>query len=200
MKNYKFILNAFLVGITIFSVFRYSVSLKEKYDLLNSLNQTKEEVATLQTEKQNLLGELEQGKELQQQLTQKNTRLKDNLRAASDRLTKLFTDFEETRNTVEQLNSQGTLLKAENTALREEKNNLELEKENLKARLGSIAELKKAIRELKIKMRQVKVEIKEKPKTEEIIEGNYGFLIKDGKPTYPTRVRIKVVPLPQQEQ
>lgn len=196
MKNYKFILVAFLIGITIFSVLRYSLSLKEKYDLLRSLERVKDEVSALQIEKQNLLQELEKEKQLQEQLLT----LKDNLEASKDRLTKLFGDFERAQKTVEQLDSQISLLKAENTALRKEKDNLQLQRDDLEARLSSLPELKKAIRELKIKMRRVKTEIEKKKKTETVIEGNRGFLIKDGKSTYPLyKVRIEVMPLSTEE-
>lgn len=199
MKNYKFILVAFLIGITTFSVLRYSLSLKEKYDLLRSLERVKEQVDVLQIEKQNLLQELEKEKGLKEQLDQENLRLKDNLEASKDRLAKLFGDFEKTQKTIEQLDSQISLLKAENTALREEKDNLQLERDDLEARLNSLPELKKAIRELKIKMRQVKKEI-EKTGPGTVIEGNRGYLIKDGKSTYPLyKVRIEVVPLSTEE-
>ena len=55
MKNYKTILIALLIGITIFSVVKYVFSIKEKYDLLGSLNQLKTQVTDLEKEKQNLL-------------------------------------------------------------------------------------------------------------------------------------------------
>jgi len=47
-KNYKIILTLLLVGITIFSVFKYVAALKEKYDLLKNLNQAKGQVAELE--------------------------------------------------------------------------------------------------------------------------------------------------------
>lgn len=200
MKNYKFILALLLIGITIFSVFKYTLSLKERYDLLNSLKSLKEQMATLETEKQNLSGALEKEKELQKELTQEISNLKGNLKASHAKLTKLFADFEEAQKIIEKLGSQNSLLEAENTALREEKNNLELEKENLKARLSSLTELKKAIKELKRQMRKVGTEIKEKTKTEETPEGNRGFLIKDGKSTYSLlKIKIEVTPLPTKE-
>jgi len=200
MKNIKFILTPLLIGITIFSIFRYVLSIKEKYDLLNSLKSLKEQVVALEVEKQNLSQELDQATELQQELSEDISRLKDNLKASYGRLTKLFADFERVHQAIEQLDSQNSLLKAENAALREETNNLDLEKENLQARLSSLTELKKAIRELKLKMRKVKTEIKEKVTTEEVIEGNRGFLVKDGKSTHPLlKVRIEVTPLPAKE-
>lgn len=195
MKNYKFILIAFLIGITIFSVLRYSLSLKEKYDLSKSLQEAKEQVVVLQIERQNLLQELEKEKQLQEQLLM----LKDNLEASRNRLTRLFGDFERAQKTIEQLDSQISLLRLENRALREEIDNLEFQRDDLKVRLSSLIELKKAIRELKIKMRRVKTEI-EKKRPETVVEGNRGYLIKDGKSTYPLyKVRIEVMPLSIEE-
>lgn len=200
MKNYKFIFIAFLIGVTILSVFRYVASLKEKYDLLNELQRSKEQVTVLENEKQTLTQELQKERQLQQKLSQEISKLKDNLKANYIRLTNLFGDFQDAENKIEQLESQSALLKAENTALREEKENLRVEKESLQAKLNSIAELKKAIKELKMKARRLKTEIKRKIKTEEFIEGNRGYLVKDGKSTYsPLKVRIEVMPLPVKE-
>ena len=55
IKNNSFILVALLCGITIFSVFKYVATLTEKYDLANTLDQIKQQVAILENEKQNLL-------------------------------------------------------------------------------------------------------------------------------------------------
>lgn len=200
---FKNILIVLLLTITVFSVFKHILALKEKDELSNTLNQVKKQAATLKKEKQNLLETLEKEKELQQKLAQQNSILKENLKAGKIRLTKLFRDVFEKQRSIEQLNSQLSISKAENKALIEEENKLKAEltrvsqeNENLNAKLSSIAELKKAIRELK-KMRKVSkvsIEIKQKEQNEKIIEGNRGFLIKDGKITYPAKVRIEVIP------
>jgi hypothetical protein len=54
--------------------------------------------------------------------------------------------------------------------------------------------LKKAIRDLKKQMRKV---THKATKTKTIIEGNRGFLIKDGKPTSIAKIKIEVIPVPQ---
>lgn len=199
MKNYKLILIIFLLGISIFSVFKYLASVKEKYDLLNTINQIKTQVTALENEKQNLL-------RAQQELAQKNEELKDNLKLSEEKLAKEAVDFTQFQKTIEDFNSQISLLKAENTALREEKDNLNSrlaevsqEKENLKSRLSSFSELKKALKELKKQTRQLRFELRKKAEIQKIIEGNRGYLIKDGKPTYPSKVRIEVKPLPPKE-
>lgn len=199
MKNFKLVLVIFLLAITAFSVFKYAVSLKEKYDLLNTINQIKTQVTTLENEKQNLL-------QLKEQLVQENSGLKDNLRASEEKIAKQAADFTLVQNALENLSSQISLAKAENGALREERDNLSgqltqvsQEKEGLKARLGSLAELKKAIKELKKQMRRLNTEVKKKAAIQKIIEGNRGYLVKDGRPTYPSKIRIEVnPPLPKE--
>ena len=202
----KNILIALLVTLTLFSVFKYIYSIKEKYELLNILNQTKEQAAALENEKQNLLQELEKEKELQQKLSQENSAFKDSIRLSEEKLAQLDADFVQAQKTIEQLNSNFSLLKAENIALIEKKNTLNTklsqvsqEKDALQVKLSSIAELKKAIKELKRQMRKVGTVIREKVRTNKIIEGNRGFLIKDGKFTYPAKVKIEVTPASTEE-
>jgi len=202
----KNILIALLVTLTLFSVFKYIYSIKEKYELLNILNQTKEQAAALENEKQNLLQELEKEKELQQKISQENSALKDNIRLSEEKLAKLDADFAQAQKAIEQLNSKFALLKAENTALIEKNSRVNnkltqvsQEKDTLQVKLSSIAELKKAIKELKRQMCKVGMVIKEKVRTNKIIEGNRGFLIKDGKFTYPAKVKIEVTPASTEE-
>ena len=195
-KNYKIILTALLVGITIFSVFKYVAALKEKYDLLKNLSQVKGQVV--------VLGQaIEKEKELQNTLAQENLTLKDELKTNTDKLTQLDLDLQNSQKTIEQLTSQIALSKAENTALREEEDKLALEltqvsqeRDTLKARLSSIPELKKAIKEAKMQIPKVKAMIREITRKRRIIEGNRGFLIKNGMSTFPiTKIKIEVMPV-----
>ncbi len=197
----KNILMVILVIITIFSLFKYIDSLREKYDLLNALNQTKGQLVILEKEKQNLLQDLEKEKQLQEKLAQENLGLKDYLKASKKRLTRLFTDVGEAEKTIEQLNDQFSLLVVENAALREQKDKMttqltQVTQENdaLKAKITSITEMKKAIKQLQRQMQRVDREIK-KVKREDAAEGNRGFLTRDGKSTYWGRAKIEVVPL-----
>lgn len=198
MKN---ILIVLLLTIAIFSAFKYFWSLKEQYDLSNALKRLKEEETTLVKEKQNLLGALEKEKALQKKLTQQNSELKDYLRASKRRLTKLFRNVRETQEAMGQLNSRYSLLKAENIALIGQEKKLKQkfsqvlqENESLKAKFNSITELKKAIGELK-RQRRKRQETERKTQVgPRIVEGNHGYLIKDGKFTYPTKVKIEVIP------
>ncbi|MFH1457771.1 MAG: hypothetical protein ABIG31_01215 [Candidatus Omnitrophota bacterium] len=194
---------ALLVVTTAFSAFKYGTSLKEKYDTFVIMNQLKEQLDILEQEKQNLLAQLQKGKELEEQLTEENADLKDNIKATRRRLTKLFMENSEKEKTHEELSYRFSILQAENIALLEEKDQLKLrlsqahsENETLKVKLSSIQELKKAIRELKTRILPSRMETK-KPKRR--MEGNLGFLMKDGKSTYLGKIRVEVKPAPAAE-
>ena len=205
-ERLKNILLVFLLSLTIFSVFKYVYSLREKYDLLNELGQVKEEAASLKSEKQVLVVELGKERELQEQLSQENAVLRENLKVSGEKLAQMDADFAKARETIEHLNSNFALVKAENKALVERKDTLSAqlsqvtgENDALKTRMSSVIELKKAIRELKKQARKVTVAIKEKVKSVQkarALEGNRGYLVKDGRLTYPAKVRIEVIPAP----
>ena len=196
-KHSKSIFVAFLVGVTLFSVFKYLTSLKERYDLLNSIKQFKSQVEFLEIQKQNLVKGLQQERELKQKLQEENTNL-------TSRLSQLDTDFAQAQQNIDRLSFQISLLRTENLALRDQDVNLRQaltqitqDRDNLKVRLSSIPELKKAIREVKIQMRQAALQVKErKKKTEISLKGNGGYLVKDGRATHPLNVNIEVIPLP----
>lgn len=193
LKNYKVILVALLVGITIFSVHKYLQALKEKYDLLSTLTQIKLQVAALEEEKQNLLQTLEKEKQVEQQLNVTNSILKENLRAGIRRITKFSAELGKTKIALEQLNAQVVGLKGQNVALKGERDKLVEERNNLLTRLGSLRELKKALIELRKQALELGVGMREQGESE---QGNRGFVVKDGKSTYPAKVRIEVAPAP----
>ena len=189
-----------LLTLTAFSAFKYVASLKEKHDLRQDLNAVQQEVAILSEEKQNLLQDLEKEKEANDKLASDNQELKKYLIASREKISKLFEEVKETQDAIEQLSFQISLAKAENKALLEETENIksnlsQVSQENaaLKAKLSTVVELKKAIRELKKQKRKVTQEITQ-IKIDRIIEGNRGYLIKDGKLTSSFKVRIEVMP------
>ena len=196
-KNVKIAAFVLLVTITIFSVYKYVSALKEKYDLLNALNEIKQQVQVLENDKQSLLRELDKEKQLADKLSLQNTGLKDNLKASIARLTKLFVNAENTQKSLDDLRAQFSLLKEENTVLKDQVTQFSSENANLKAKLGSVAELKKAIREFRKQMGKVGKEIKQQTNAEQAAVGNRGFVIKDGKPTFPPKaIKIEVTPAP----
>lgn len=189
-KNPKVLLVALLLfGISFLSIVGYSVAAKKR-------------VAILENEKQGLAQELETERSAKQMLTRENLILHDGLKASKDELIRLEADLQQRQKNIEELSSQISALKVRNIALKEEKDKLELElsqiskeRDILHSRLGSIVELKKAIKALRIQMRGVGREARKKAKELRVITGNRGFLIKDGQPTFPARVRIEVRPV-----
>lgn len=199
MKMYrlKVIFVFFLIGATIFSIFKYGVSLKEKEELESNLNRAEEQLAALEAEKQKLLDDLSRHQE-------ENVILQESLRQAEAKITALNADFQRVHSAIDDLNSQISILKAENNALRDNEtavktqlSRLSQENEDFKAKLSSLAGLKQAIRDLKQKMRTARREtapaIKE-VKPVPAIEGNRGYLVKNGKPTYSAALKIEVEP------
>jgi chromosome segregation ATPase len=203
-EHIKNIFIVFLLGLAAFSVFKYVDSLREKYELMNALGETKDEVTVLTGEKQVLTAELERGKQLQEQLSQENTSLKESLKVNEERLAQLDSDFARAQGLIEQMNEKFSLLKAENRALNDRKDKLSTqlsqvtqENDNLKVKISSVKELKKAMRELKRQARKVSVAIKEKVRSvRKITEGNRGYLVKNGQINSAPRVKIEVVPAP----
>jgi len=195
---------ALLVAITIFSVFKYLSSLKEKYGLLHSLNQVKEQVVALEKDKQNLLEELEKEKELEAELNTRAAELKGYLKAGKKRLSRLFMERAEAQKKIEDLSFKLVLVKAENLALVKQRTKLNTqlaqltqESSGLKVKLSSITELKKAIKQLTKNKTKVYARLNQEVRAPLNIEGNRGFLIKGGKSTYPVKVRIEVAPATQ---
>lgn len=181
---------ALLIAITIFSMFRYVSELKERFRLQDNLIQAQSQIAVLAQEKQNLLQDLEKEKVAKEQLIAKNASLKDYLRAGKNRLMRLFRDNAKAQADLEDTNSKFAILKAENRALIENRKRIYAENEQFKLKLSSIVELKKAIKELKSRKHK-------NPSLE--IEGNRGFLIKDGQTTALEKIRIEVIPAQTKE-
>lgn len=194
-RDYKVvILVAFLAGLTLFSVVKYITLQKENYYLYDNLKQVKAQIDSLGVQRQKLLQTIEKQ-------NQENLVIRDNLKAAEDKLAEMDADFTQAQKTIAQLNSLVSSLKTENMSLKDEGENLKTqlsqaskEKDILQAKLNSLEELKKVIRELKIKIRQAKIELLRKNNVPLTKEGNRGFVIKNGKSTYPTRVKIEVNP------
>ena len=156
----------FLVSILVFLVFMY-------------ISYLRGEVAALESQKQNLLQELEKGRNALQQFKTKNASLRSCLRATHQRLDKSFKYLSTTENGLELLNSQLSVLKAQIIALAREKERISRENESLQAKLN-LQEVPRVIQESEIK-----------PAKEE----NKGFLVKEGKPAaLANRVKIEVLP------
>ncbi|MGA2775744.1 MAG: hypothetical protein ABSE81_06790 [Candidatus Omnitrophota bacterium] len=192
--SFKNIAIVLLIGIAVFSAYKYVITLKEKYTLMSELAEKKIEINVLEKEKQKLSVALEKEKSQNQKLAQEKVELQDNLKASRKRLSKLFSNFTQTDKAVDSLNTQVSLLKKENVALGEEKNKLTSDNEALKIKLNSIIELKKAISELKKQARRVGIVMIQQTQSEKTLEGNQGYLLKGGKSTISKKVKIEVTP------
>lgn len=204
----KNIIIVFLLGTAVFLVFKYTASVKEKNGLLNTISQLKEQEALLEGEKQRLSQELSKEKELEKKTAQKNRALKAYLRAGSQRLAKLFMDYDKTAKVIEQLDCRISLLKAENIALMEQKEELLEKNEELKTKINSPVELKRTLKDFKKQTGKAKAspvkefrferlsrpEARQDTLLSETEEGNRGFLVKNGQFIYPAKVKIEVSP------
>jgi hypothetical protein len=140
----------------------------------------------------------------QKALEDDKTALQGQLRVSQEALQKMQADLKAAQETLDDLSSRLSVAKAENIELNRKLGEFKQEaesstqaKEALQARLNSLVELKKAIRELRRKLSKARPEIANRIRQDRIIIGNGGYMIKDGKPTYPARVKIEVVPLSQ---
>lgn len=191
LKNYKIILIiTFLIGVILFSIFKYVVTLREKYDLAIALDQAKGQIAILENEKQNLLQTIEKEKIAQRKLSEMNLELKDYLKASRKRLTRLFKDYALQRKLVQEDNKKIILLRTENKALIKSRAKIMNENTDYLMRLNSITELRKAIKEINSGIYTYK--LRKNP------QGNQGFVIKDGKPTCAAKIKIQVEPAASQ--
>jgi len=137
----------------------------------------RENIALLENQKQNLLQDLEKEKKSVAQLSARNAGLKSYLKAAHKKLNKVKAQMGN-------FDLRLSILRAENQALSDERQRLAQENASLEMKFNSVDELKKAMRELK---RRAK------------IEGNRGFLIRDGQLTTPAKVKIEVIPVPKEQ-
>lgn len=190
-RNIKIIFAVLLISVTIFSIYKYLAVFKDKYLLLRNLNRAKSQILALEQA-------VDKEKELEKALTRENLDLKDELR----KLENLDTTLQASQRTIDQLVSEIALAKAENAALREEKDTLTQElaqvaqdRDELKAKLSSIPELKKAIKDVKLQIRKAKEMMKDILRSRRAVEGNRGFLIRNGESTYPVaKIKIEVIP------
>jgi chromosome segregation ATPase len=207
IRNSLIAVIAVLAGVTVFCVYKYIASVRENNVLTVSIGQLNSQVKTLEEEKNGLTLDLSRERELKDTLTRENGGLKEDLARDQAKLAQLESDFQASQKAIDELDSKFSLVKAENRALREKVQDLELDfnqakvdREQLQARLNSIEELKKTIKELRIKARLTKKQVRRRIKIEEeMISGNNGFLIKDGKaiiPAKPVKVKIEVQPQP----
>jgi chromosome segregation ATPase len=201
MKTYIFVLViAFLLGITVFSVYKYFDAVTQRETTINILDKLRVEAVQLENQNENLLESLGKEKEHTNQLSQENLQLSEDLKSKAEKLNQLDAQLQDTLRQIDGLSAQIFSLQNQREILTLQLAQVSDEKEQMKARLNSIPELKKAIRELKKQThktsravtKHVVMEKKEKPA---FITGNRGFIIKNGRPTSLPKIRIEVEPV-----
>jgi chromosome segregation ATPase len=191
---------ALLVGITLFSLFKYIKMYYERKTILNDLiakesqilmlNTLKEHLSNQLKEKTNLIAEKEK---LQQELMKELAIKDEKLVKVEELLNKAQMDIEQLQQKINRLESQNASLVQEKQLLLENLDKLNQEHSALLSRWQSIEELRKAIIQLK---RKIYSQRRQTSKTEDrAIQGNRGYIIKDGLPTLKPKVKIEVVPV-----
>ncbi len=180
---------AFLIGVTLFTVVRFIITQHENAYLNANLKSLNVRIGVLDSERQKLF-----------QVLEKRTNEVAGLKAEMQRLATVEATLIQSQQTVNELTSEMSLVREENNELRNKQETLRQElssvtHENaaLQQRLNSLAELKKAIVELRHKLHGEHWHARESAQ-DDALEGNRGFLLRDGQTTYPTRVRIQVNP------
>lgn len=203
-KKTIFLLGCLFVFGGFFFVSRYINLIQEKKKVESQLKEVRMQVGFLE-------GSLKQETELRQKLNEEKAALTASLKGAQETIADLNAKNAQSQEHVFSLVKEIEAMESHNSRVREELaqaqerldallgKNIELE-----TRLSSIPELKKAIAELKLKMKKTSyhhklksLQFKEKrlPWDEEDLNGNSGFIIKNGIPTYKGRVKIEVKPL-----
>lgn len=207
-----------LAGVTISSAILYFASLKERYDLSVAVNRLKLQLSNLEEERRNLVNEIETKRASEAKLVKENAALTEDIQSVQEQVTALNSVFKSARAKVKSLTSKILILKEENQVLSEEKEVLDSqlteaagERDALKSKFESVIELKKAIRDLKRKIHLARHEIRKKISPEQpqqpeqtrqqksqedlALDGNRGFIIKDGELTFSEyTVKIEVKP------
>lgn len=206
MKYFKLILIAFLLGACIFSVMGYISAVKDKYAMQDALEDNKIRLSDLEIERQTLLDSLEKEKNRFVALSKLNLTLKKNIKAGNQRITGLFAEIEAINKGMENLRTEVSILKAENSAIRAEGERLKLELVKIPDKEEPVVEQPQPVLEIKGIKQELKKVKKARPvkaveekkissKIEEhVIEGNRGYLMKDGKSVAFIKVRIEVNP------
>lgn len=123
------------------------------------------------------------------------TKYEDGLVDAMDRLIRLEESYIEKDQKIKELIDKNALISAENIVLKKQVSSLAMEKEDLISRLNSVPELKKIIKNLKKRKLRVEKALDRQFKLKRVFLGNRGYLTKNGRPTYPAAVSIKVEPV-----
>jgi len=199
MKKNILIIIAFLGGITLFSLFKYIKISYEKKEILNKLQQAKSQILSLNALKEQLSQQLNEKiniileKEKREQELLKEMKIKEEkLITVEEELNKAQKEIESLNRNVDNLQKENLSLKEEKKSLSEEINRLNAERDSLLSRFNSLTELKKAITQLKRKIYLEKIQTRKS--SDNNLEGNRGYIIKNGLSTLRGRIKIEIFP------
>ncbi|HQO37791.1 MAG TPA: hypothetical protein PLP56_02435 [Candidatus Omnitrophota bacterium] len=194
-----------LVGVTGYSLYRFTVFLQERARMQAELAHVQDEIAYLEQVRDNLSGDLERAREGAQNLMLENSGLKNRIKEDQIKFSMLEAAIVEAQDNAEALSEQISIARQENAALVDQIDSLRAglsaasqDRDRMAAALSSIDGLKKAIKDLRRKTRSarrsspVMVRTDAKRRVNEILLGNKGYIIRDGKITMPARVKIEV--------
>lgn len=182
-KGYRYLI-AFLATVALFSTVKYIQLAEEKRQLLRDVEQIWNRISVLEVERDDLTQELE-----------KKGLVEAYLGLAEKKVSQINSKLMEAKNTIIELQLSMAELKGEKERLSAEAKELRNEKAWLERRFHSVKELKKAIREIKREMHLVKRDVSRRIEALATVDGNRGYLLKDGKSTYRRKVKIRVIPV-----
>lgn len=199
-----------MIGIAGFSLYQYATLMQEQAGLEADLSQAQEDIKLIELVRDNLNLDLEKALEAEKDLILENSGLKDQIKTEQDRFT---VAIREAQANMDSLAEQISISREESAALVSQidglKNQLsaaDREKDRMAATLSSMDELKKAIKDLRRRTRQAKrfapitIVADSEKQVKEITLGNRGFIVRNGKLTYPSRVKIDVQAFPEIKQ
>jgi chromosome segregation ATPase len=184
--------------------------MREQSGLEADLSQARDDIKLVELVRDNLNQDLEKALTDEKALILEISGLKEQMTTDRDKFT---VAIREAQTSIDSLTEQISASRAEKTELVSQIDGLKIqltataqEKDRMTATLNSMDELKKAIKDLRRRNRlarrsaPITVVADAKKQIKEITLGNHGFIIRNGKLTYPARVKIEVQASPEIKQ
>lgn len=187
----------FLCGLTGFSIYKYAGINRELSRQKRHLAELNERNTVITRQLEEERAHLAQLREQKKFLEEEVALGKENLGQVKAELLNSQEELAILRRTVEELTAANQGLNQEQANLKAKIDALSSEKNALDAKISSIDELKKMIKDL-VKAKRAQNRTRAVVKTgitKEIKEGNRGYVIYQGKPTYNSKLSIQVIPV-----
>lgn len=191
----------FLLGFSGFSVYKY-------LGARHNLERRTQELIGLREKNTAIAKDLEEYRVQTGELRQKNKALEEEINSRGLNLEQLKRELAVSRQelaslqrTIEELNLVNQGLSKQEEKMRLQVEELSSEKSALEGRLNSAEELKKMLRDLIRRKRteRLRKETVPEPKKDKKAgeEGNRGYIVYHGKPTFKSKISIEVIPVPE---